>query len=110
MLFLLPFRVITSAKRTIDFPEKASYTTIMSRVFVTAAIVLLVGALLLIGYDILSFRLGLPSVITPLLSLLPDVASGFGSAMSNYKGWMIGIISGLVVVLLLIRFPKFGRF
>lgn len=108
MLFLSPFRVITfrREKRTVDFWEKAPYTTSMSRVFVTAAIVLLVAAMLLTGYDILGHRLGLPSVLAALSYLWPDI----GTAVSDNKGWVIAVISGLVVALLLIRFPKFGRF
>lgn len=78
----------------------------MSRVLVTAAIVILVVAMLLTGYDIVGHKLGLPSVLAVLLSLWPDI----GTTVSDNKGWVIAIISGLVVALLLIRFPKFGRF
>jgi hypothetical protein len=78
----------------------------MSRVFVTAAIVLVAGVLLLAGIDILNYKLGLPSVLAMLLSLWPDV----GEAVSDNKGWVITVISGIVVALLLIRFPKFGRY
>lgn len=73
---------------------------------VTAAIVILVVAMLLTGYDIVGHKLGLPSILGALLSLWPDV----GTTVSDNKGWVITIISGLVVALLLIRFPKFGRF
>jgi hypothetical protein len=93
-------------KETVDFREKAPYTTSMSRVFVTAAIVILVVAMLLTGYDIVGHQLGLPSVLGVLLSLWPDI----GTTVSDNKGWVLAIISGLVVALLLIRFPKFGRF
>jgi len=78
----------------------------MSRVFVTAAIVILVVAMLLTGYDIVNYKLGLPSVLAVLLSLWPDI----GATVSDNRGWVIAIISGLVVALLLLRFPKFGRF
>ncbi len=82
----------------------------MSRVFVTAAIVIMVIVLLLTGYDIINYKMGLPSVLPFLWSLGPDITSGFGMFASEYMGWLIGIIAGLVVALLLIRHPKFGRF
>jgi hypothetical protein len=78
----------------------------MSRVFVTAAIVLSVCALLLACYEVVSFRFGLPSVVSTLLYLWPDV----GTALSDNKGWVIVVVSGLVVAFLLIRFPKLGRY
>jgi len=82
----------------------------MSRVFVTVAIVITVIVLLLTGYDIINHKLGLPSVLPFLWSLGPDITSGFGMFASEYKGWTIGIIAGLVVALLLLRHPKFGKF
>jgi hypothetical protein len=78
----------------------------MSRVLVTAALVILVVAMLFTGYDIVGHQLGLPSILGVIFSLWPDV----GTTVSDNKGWVIAIISGLVVALLLIRFPKFGRF
>jgi hypothetical protein len=78
----------------------------MSRVFVTAAIVLLVCALLLSCYELLSFRFGLPSIVSTLTSLWPDI----GATLSDNKVWVIVVVSGLVVAFLLIRFPKFGKY
>jgi len=82
----------------------------MTRVFVTAGVVIVVAVLLLTGYDIINYKLGLPSVFPFLWSLWPDVTSGMGNAVAEYKGWMIAIISCIVVAVLLIRFPKLGRF
>ncbi|MFZ0793351.1 MAG: hypothetical protein WAM65_06245 [Candidatus Korobacteraceae bacterium] len=78
----------------------------MSRVFVTAAIVLVVIVLLLTGYDIVNYRMGLPSIGSFLSSLWPDLRE----TLSDNKGWVITVVAGLVVALLLIRFPKFGRY
>jgi len=82
----------------------------MSRVFVTIAVVLAVAGMLLVGCDILEFRLGLPSVSDLLFLLWPNVASGLGAAASEYVGWGIIIITGLVTAFLVARFPKYTKY
>jgi len=82
----------------------------MSRGMLAVVIVLVAWGLLLLGYEILSARIGLPSVFAFLYSLWTDITSGVGSLESETRGWLTVIIAGFVVLLLIARMPKFKKY
>jgi hypothetical protein len=82
----------------------------MSRILATVSIVVLVGGMIFVGYDIVNTKLGLPSIIAVFGSLWPDVVSGLGLAGRNDKGWIAVVIGGIVAFLLISRLPKYGRY
>lgn len=82
----------------------------MSRKMLTVIIVVLLGGMLLVGYQILSFRMGLPSVLGFLSSLWIDISSGVGGLEPETKGWLTVIVLGFVVLVLLARMPKLRKY
>jgi len=82
----------------------------MSRIFVTVCVVLLVGGLIFVGYDIVNTKLGLPSIVAVFGSLWPDVVSGLGMAGRSEKQWIAVVIAGIVAFLLISRLPKYGKY
>jgi hypothetical protein len=82
----------------------------MSRKMVTVIIVVFVGGMLLMGYQILSFRLGLPSLLGFLFSRWIDISSGVGGLEPETKGWLTVIVVGFVVLVLLARMPKLRKY
>ena len=82
----------------------------MSRVCATVAIVLSAVGLVLVGSDVLNFNLGLPSLPDLFYYAWPNVTSGFGTAATEYTSLTIVIAGGLVVALLVARFPKYGKY
>ena len=82
----------------------------MSRALLVVIIVVLVGGLLLVGYEILSFRTGLPSLLGFLSSLWIDISSGVGGLEPETKGWLTVIVVGFVVLMLLARMPKLRKY
>jgi hypothetical protein len=73
-------------------------------------IVVLASGFVLVGYEILSSRMGLPSVFAFLYFLWTDIASGVGSLEAETKGWLTVIIAGFVVLLLIARMPKLRKY
>ena len=82
----------------------------MSRTMLAVIIVVLASGFLLIGYEILSSRMGLPSVFAFLYSLWTDVTSGVGSLEAETKGWLTVIFAAFVVLLLIARMPRFRKY
>jgi hypothetical protein len=77
---------------------------------VTVIIVVFVGGMLLMGYQILSFRLGLPSLLGFLSSQWIDISSGVGGLEPETKGWLTVIVVGFVVLVLLARMPRLRKY
>jgi hypothetical protein len=82
----------------------------MSRTMLAVTIVVLASGFLLVGYEILSSRMGLPSVFGFLFLLWTDITAGVGSLEAETKGWLTVIIAGFVVLLLIARTPKLRKY